>query len=187
MKIVRSFSAPIPESAARECAVTFLTQAGYKQQSDSGNYLRFRRGSTIGALINFNPRRWQCEINIHIISNESSSEIHIEAEISTDPTEKRFAEELLTAEFSLLEATITTNEFKTFDISDLKKKIKSHVYRIVGIFISFMFSIILGIVVGLFASIDLDISILGASVIGAGVLLLMFTIFLVLWGRQKKT
>jgi len=185
MKIMRSFSAQIPESAARECAVTFLTQAGYKRQFDSGNYLRFRRGSTIGVLINFNPRRWQCEVNIHIMPNERSSEIHVEAEISTDPTEKRFAEELLTAEFSSLEAAIITNEFKTFDISELKKKIKSHVYRIGGIFTSFMFFIILGIVVGLFASIDLDISILGASVFGAGVLLLMFTIFMVLWRRQK--
>jgi hypothetical protein len=187
MKIVRSFSAPIPESAARERAATFLTQAGYIQLSDSGNYLHFRRGSTIGALINFDPRRWQCEVNIHIISNESPSEIHVEAEISTDPTEKRFAEELLTTEFSLLEAAITTNEFKTFDISELKKKIKSHVYRIAGIFTSFMFSIILGIVVGLFASIDLNIAILDASVLGAGVSLLMFTIFILLWGRQKKT
>ena len=185
MKIFLSFSAPVSESSARERTVTFLTQAGYKQQFNSDNYLRFSRGSTIGSLINFNPKRWQCEVNIHIVSNESSPEIHVEAEISTDPTEKRFAEELLTAEFSLLESAITTNEFKTLDMSDLKKKIKSHVYRIARIFTSFMFSIILGIVVGLFASIDLDISILGASVFGAGVLLLMFTIFMVLWRRQK--
>jgi hypothetical protein len=187
MKIVRSFSAPITESVAREFAVTFLTQAGYKQQSDSGNYLRFTRGSTIGALTNFDPRRWQCEVNIHTISNESSSEIQVEAEISTDPTEKRFAEELLTAEFSLLEAAITTNEIKTCDISELKKKIKSHVYRIVGIFTSFMFSIILGIVVGLFIYVKFNFSEFAASAIGAGILLLMAAIFLMLWRKHKKT
>lgn len=187
MKIVRSFSAPIPESVAREFAVTFLTQAGYKQQSDSGNYLHFRRGSTIGALTNFNPRRWQCNVNIHIISNESSSEIQVEAEISTDPTEKRFAEELLTAEFSLLEAAIILNEFKTYDVSVLKKKIAAHVYHVIGIFTSFMFAVILGIVGGLFAYVELDIPIFGASAIGASILLLMAAIFLMLWRKQKKT
>jgi hypothetical protein len=187
MKIVRSFSATVSETIVRERAIIFLTQAGYGQRPDSSGYLYFKRGSNIGTLSNFNPQHWACELHLRIKPEGSLSEINVEGEISTDPTEKHFAEELLTAEFSLLEAAITTNEFKTFDISELKKKIKSHVYRIVGIFTSFMFSIILGIVVGLFTSIDLDISILGASVIGAGVLLLMFTIFLVLWRKQKKT
>ena len=187
MKIFRSFSAPVSESSARERTVTFLTQAGYKQQFNSDNYLRFSRGSTIGALINFNPKRWQCEVNIHIVSNENSPEIDVEAEISTDPTEKRFAEELLTAEFSLLESAITTNEFKTLDISELKKKIKSHVYRVVWTFTSFIFALILGIVVGLFIYVKFNFSEFAASAIGAGILLLMAVIFLMLWRKQKKT
>ena len=187
MKIVRSFSAPLSETMVRERAITFLAQAGYRQLPDSDNYLRFRRGSTIGALINFNPRRWQSEINIRLKSEGSSSKINMEAEISTDPTEKRFAEELVTAEFSLLEAAVTLNDFNTYDVSTLKKKIASHVYRTAGIFASLMFSAILGIVCGLFAYIKLNMSMFGAAAIGAGILLLIAAIFLVLWGKQKKT
>ena len=187
MKIVRSFSAPLSETMVRERAITFLAQAGYRQLPDSDNYLRFRRGSTIGALINFNPRRWQSEINIRLKSEGSSSKINMEAEISTDPTEKRFAEELITAEFSLLEAAITLNEFKTYDASILIKKIAAHVYHILGIFTSFMFAVILGIVGGLFAYVDLDISLFGASAIGVVILLLIAAIFLMLWRKQKKT
>jgi uncharacterized membrane protein YagU involved in acid resistance len=111
----------------------------------------------------------------------------MEAEISTDPTEKRFAEELVSAEFSLLETAISMNEFKTYDVSALKKKIAAHFYRVVGIFASFIFSVILGIVSGLFAYIKLNLSVFGASAIVAGVLLLMAAIFLILWRKQKKT
>ena len=115
------------------------------------------------------------------------SEINIEAEISTDPTEKRFAEELITAEFSLLEAAITLNEFKTYYVSGLKKKIAAHVYHVVGIFTAFVFAVILGIVGGLFAYVELDISLFGASAIGVGILLLIAAVFLMIWRKQKKT
>jgi hypothetical protein len=186
MKIVRSFSVPVSATVVRERAITCLTQAGYRQQPDSGGYLNFKRGSNIGTLFNFNPQRWACNVHVRIKSEESSSGINMEAEISTDPTEKRFAEELVSAEFSLLEAAITMNEFKTYNVSALKKRIAAHVYRTVGIFTSFMFSIILGIIAGLFTYIKLNMSMFGASAIGVGVALLMAAIFLVLWGKQKK-
>jgi hypothetical protein len=187
MKIVRSFSAPVSEINVRERAVFFLSQSGYRQQSYSSGYLHFKRGSDIGALSNFNPCRWACNIFVRIKSEGNLSEINIEAEISTDPTEKRFAEELLTAEFNLLEAAITLNEFKTYDASVLKKKIAAHVYHVVGVFTSFMFAVILGIVGGLFAYVELDISLFGASAIGVVILLLIAAIFLMLWRKQKKT
>ena len=187
MKIIHSFSTVISETIVRARAVTFLTQAGYRQKSDSDSYIRYKRGSVIGALSSFNPQRWACDVSVRIKSEGNSSGINIEAEISSDPTENRFAEELITAEISLLEAAVTLNEFKTYDVSALKKRITAHVYRTVGIFASFIFSIILGIAAGLFAYTRLDISILVASVIGAGVLLLLTAIFLVLWGKQKKT
>ena len=187
MKIVRSFSAPVSEVVVRERAKTFLTQAGYRQQPDSDSYLHFKRGSNIGALSNFNPQKWACAVYVRLKSKGNSSEIDVEAEISTDPTEKRFAEELITAEFNLLEAAVTLNEFKTYDVSALKKKIAAHFYRVVGIFTSFMFSVILGIVAGLFIYVKFNFSEFAASAIGAGILLLMAAIFLILWRKQKKT
>ena len=187
MKLVRVFSAQVAETVVRDRIIKFLTQAGYKKQPDCDSYLHFKRGSIIGTISNFNPQQWACDVYVRVKSNENSSEINIEAKISSDPTEKHFAEELLTAEFSLLEAAITLNDFKTYDVSALKKKIAAHVYRIAGILSSFIISIILGMVVGLFASINLGIPMLGASAIGASVFLLMAAIFLVLWRKQKKT
>ena len=187
MKIIRSFSTIISETIIRERAITFLTQAGYKQKSDSNGYLHLRRGSNIGVLFNFNPQKWTCDVSVRIKSEGNSSEINVAAEISSDPTEKRFAEELITAEISLLEAAVTLNEFKTYDVSALKRRIASHFYRIVGIFAPFMFSVILGIVAALFVYVKFNISLTGAAAIGAGILILMAAIFLVLWGKQKKT
>jgi hypothetical protein len=187
MKIVRSFLAPISEVIVRERFVTFLTEADYRQQPDSNGYLHFRRGSNVGAISSFNPRKWAAEVYIRIKSEGNSSEIYVKVKMSSDPTEKRFAEELLTAEFDLLEAAVTLGEFKTYDVSALKKKIATHFYRVVGIFASFIFSVILGVVAGLFIYVNFNFSEFAASATGAGILLLMAAIFLILWRKQKKT
>ena len=187
MKIVRSFFAPISEVIVRERFVTFLTEADYRQMPDSKSYLHFKRGSNVGAISSFNPRKWAAEVYIRIKSEGNSSEIYVKVKMSSDPTEKRFAEELLTAEFDLLEAAVTLGEFKTYDVSALKKKIAAHFYRVVGIFASFIFSVILGVVAGLFIYVNFNFSEFAASATGAGILLLMAAIFLILWRKQKKT
>jgi len=43
MKIVRSFSASIPEATAIERVTGFLTQSGYRQLPVSGHILKFKR------------------------------------------------------------------------------------------------------------------------------------------------
>ena len=186
MKIIRSFYAPISETIARQRAVAFLTQAGYRQLPDFSGYLHFKRGSIIGTLSNFNPTQWACAANVRVTSEASLSEINVETKITNDPFEKRFAEELLAAEFSRLEAAVTTNEFNTFDIGNLRKRIASYVYRIMGLFAGFIISMVLGIIAGIFALATLNIPPLAASAIGAGVLLILVAICLVAWGRQKK-
>jgi hypothetical protein len=183
---IRSFYAPISETIARQRAVAFLTQAGYRQLPDFSGYLHFKRGSIIGTLSNFNPTRWACAANVRITSEASSSEINVKTKITNDPFEKRFAEELLTAEFSRLEAAVTTNEFNTFDVGDLKRRIASYVYRVVGLFAGFLISVVLGIIAGMLALTTLNISPLTASAIGTGVFLILVAICLVAWGRQKK-
>jgi hypothetical protein len=180
VRIARSFYAPISETAARERVVAFLTQAGYSQLPDFGGHLHFKRGSIIGTLSNFNPTRWACAVDVRVTSEEtSSSEINVETEIINDPFEKRFAEELLTAEFSRLEAAVTTNEFNILDVSDLRKRIASHVYRVVGLFAGFVISIVLGTFAGMFALTELNISPLAASAIGIGVFSILVVIALV--------
>jgi len=92
----------------------------------------------------------------------------------------------LTAEFSRLEAAITINEFNTFDIGDLRKRIASYVYRVVRLFAGFIISLVLGIIAGMFALIALNFSRLAASAISVGVILILVAICLMVWGRQKK-
>lgn len=186
MKINRSFYTPISEAVACQRAVTFLTRVGYKQLIDSSNYLHFKRGSIIGTISNFNPTKWACTMNVRVTSETGMSKINIEAQIANDPFEKRFAEELFTAEFNLLDAAVTTNEFNIFDVVDLRKRIASHVYRVVGLFGSFILSLVLGIITGIFTLTTLSISPLAASLIGAGVFLAMGAICLSVWRRQKK-
>lgn len=114
------------------------------------------------------------------------SEINVETKITNDPFEKRFAEELLNDEFSRLETAVTTNEFNTFNIGDLRRRIASHTVRVVGLFAGFIISPVVGIIAGIFAFTSLNIPPLAASAIGTGVFLIPVAICMVALGRQKK-
>jgi hypothetical protein len=186
MRIGRTFEAPITEAFARERIITFFTRAGYRQLPDSGGGLHFKRGSIIGTFSNFNPTKWACSANIGIKSETTSSQISLEYEISTDPTEKDFGEELLTAELSRLEDAVTTNEFNIFDVSDLKKRITSRVFHVVIIFAALILAVIIGIVAGFFASINLNIPTLGSAAIGTGIFLILAAVSLIILRRQKQ-
>ena len=186
MKIIHSFNAPISETIARQRATAFFVQAGYTRLPDSAGFLHFKRGSIIGTLSDFNPTRWACAMNIRITSEAGVSEINVETKITADPFEKHFAEELLTTEFDRLEAAVTTDEFNTFDVGDLRRRIAAYVYRVVGLFAGFIISVFLGFIAGTFTLTTLNISPLSASAIGAGVFVILVTICLVVWGRQKK-
>ena len=186
MKITDAFNAPVTETIARERIINFFTRSGYKQLPDSGDGLHFKRGSIVGTLTSFNPAQWACTANISIKSADTSSRISVSYEISSDPTEKDFAEELLTAEFIRLETAVTTNEFTIFDVRDLKKRITSRVFYVVAIFAALMFSVIIGGIAGVFAAIVLKISLWGSSAIGAGFLIVLAALFLIILRRQKK-
>ena len=187
MKFERSFNTTIPAATVRERIAIFFVQAGYKQQPDADGGLYFKRGSTWGTLSSFNPTKWTCAAAVNIKSEGTSSQINIAAEISTDPTEKHFAEELLTAEFGLLEAAVTTNAFNTFNVNDLKKRIAGYVSRIVLVFAALMISAVIGVIAGAFASFSLNIPILGSAAIGIGFLIITGALFAVILRRQKKT
>jgi hypothetical protein len=186
MRINRAFYAPISDTVARQRAVNFLIQSGYRQLPDSSGSLHFRRGSVIGTLANFDPTRWVCSVNVLVTWEGSSSKIDVESKIANDPFEKRFAKELLTSELSRLETAITTDEFSILDVGDLKKRISSHVYHVVRLFASFIVPLVFGIIAGIFAFTNLNISPLRASTIGAGVFLILLVICLMVWHRQKK-
>ena len=147
MKIIHNFNSPVSEIIARQRTITFFTQAGYRQLPETSGYIHFKRGSIFGTISSFNPTHWACTANVSVKSKADMSEIKVETQITNDPFEKRFAEELLTDEFIRLEAAIATNEFNTFDVSDLKKRIASHVYRVVGLFAGLIILVVLGIII----------------------------------------
>ncbi len=65
--------------------------------------------------------------------------------IATDPSEKRFAAELVSAEFDSLEAAVSNVEVAAFDVGGLKRRISSHVYRVVGGFASLIVPAVLAV------------------------------------------
>jgi len=186
MRIIRTFYAPISDTVARQHAVTFLIQSGYQQLPHSSEPLHFTRGSAIGTLANFDPTRWVSSVNVLVTREGSSTKIDVESYIANDLFEKRFAKELLTAELSRLETAITTNEFSILDVGDLKKRISSYVYHVVGLFASFIVPLVFGIIAGTFAFTKLNISPLSASTIGAGVFLILTVTCLMVLRRQKR-
>ena len=187
MKLQHIVNTAIPETIVRQRAIEFLRQAGYKQQTDSadGN-LHFQRGSFWGTLTSFDPKRWACILNLSIKQEAASSSINIAAEISTDPTEKRFAAELLTAEFDLLETAVTKNEFNTFDACELKKKANHHVAHYVAICAAIIISLFIGGIAGEFAAISLNIAIVGSAAIAAGFMIITAALFWLILRRKKN-
>ena len=186
MRLTRTFSAPVPEPETRQRAAAFLTQAGYRQSSDSGGVLHFRRGSLLGTLTNFDPTRWASEVNLRISDHAGECEIIVDAAIANDPFEKHFAEELLTAEFGLLKAALATGKVGTLDVRDLRRRISSHVYHVVGLFGGFILSVVLGIAASTFALARLDVAPPAAWGIGAGLFLVLAGICLVAWRRASR-
>ena len=188
MKIERFFATAITETIVRQRVIEFLKQAGYKQLLDSaGGRLLFQRGSTWGVLTGFDPKRWNCTLSVRIKPEGTGSAINIDAKIATDPTEKHFAAELLTAEFNLLETAVTTNEIKSFDTGGLKKKVAKHVSRIVLISLAIMIPAVIGVIAGALSSIVLNIPVLGAAATGAGFMLITAALFAVILRAQMKS
>ena len=109
-----------------------------------------------------------------------------EAKIASDPTEKRFAAELLTAEFNLLETAVTANEIKTFDTGGLKKKVAAHVFRIVMASAAMMISAVIGVIAGALSFFSLNVPVWGAAAIGAGFMLITAALFAVILRAQMK-
>jgi hypothetical protein len=187
MKLAHIVNTPVAEPVARQRINDFFARNGYKQQPDSadGN-LHFQRGSFWGTVTSFDPKRWACILNLSIKQETASSSINIAGEIATDPTEKRFAAELLTAEFDRLEAAVTRNEFNTFDAGDLKKRVKHHVAHYVALCAAIMISLFIGGIAGIFAAINLNIAIVGSAAIGAGFMIVTAALFRLILRRQKN-
>ena len=187
MKLKYFVNTPISEIIVRQRVIDFFTRNGYKQQSDSadGN-LHFQRGSMWGTLTSFDPKRWACILNISIKQETASSSINIAAQISTDPTEKRFGAELLTAEFDLLAAAVTQNEYTAFDTGDLKKRVNHHVAYYVALCVAIMISLFIGGIAGIFAAITLNIAVWCSAAIGAGFMIVTAALFWLILRRQKS-
>jgi|GEM_PF-880874 len=186
MKIIRSLYVPISGTDATQRIMAFFNQSGYRQLPATDRYLYFKRGSIIGTLFNFNPTRWASVVNIRITLEENSSVIDVEMKITNDPFEKHFAEELLTSELDRMERAVNNGEFNALDVVDLKRRIAAYVYRIVGLFGSFLISVVLGIVAGMLSLTSFDVSKITALAIGTGVFVILLSICLVVWVRQKK-
>ena len=137
-------------------------------------------------LTSFDPKRWKCTLSVDIKQEGAATAGNIEAKIATDPTEKHFAKELLTAEFSLFETAVTANELKYFDAGGLKKKVAAHVSRIVMMSAALMISAVIGVIAGAVASFSLKIPVLGTAAIGAGFTIITAGLFVVLLRNQKK-
>ncbi len=144
MKITRSFQAAVTAPVAIQRAAAFLVKAGYRQHSSSRTGLLFRRGSLFGTLTSFDPTRWSCDVTVSAEPRADSCSVEMMADIPTDPSEKRFAEELISAELGSLEAAVAGHEVADFDVAGLKKRVSFHVYRVVGMFASLIVPAILG-------------------------------------------
>jgi len=180
------FTAPVSDDIARQRLIAFLTQHGYRQLPDRGGHLRFKRGSVVGTLVNFDPTRWASLAIVVVKSAGSISQLDAEVSITADPFERSFAQELLDTELDLLKVAVTTNEFDTLDVGELKGRIRSYVFRVVVLFGAFFVSALFGAAAGVFSLTTLGLSAPTAGCVGAAAFVIPSAIVLVMWRRHKK-
>ncbi len=185
MKIERRFSLEVQDEIALQRGATFLLRSGYRQVQRSPGGATFRRGSLLGTLTSFDPRHWSCDLRISTRGATGSGELKAEAEITSDPSERRYGEELITAEFNLLEAALTADhEVNSFDVTDLKRRISLHVYRIVGLCASIAVPAVLAVFVFTLAMGRLNAT--TAWAVSAATFCLAAAICLVVWRKLTR-
>ena len=186
MRVVRSIQSPLSNAVAAQRAAAFLVEAGYRQSTNSDGILRFRRGSLVGTIANFDPRRWSCEVTVRIVDEGTSCRLDVKAGISSDPFEKRFAEELVVAELRGLQAAVVKNEVSAFDAGGLKQRVASHVYRVVGPVAGIFMAAVLGVVAAALAFTRPGFTPAASLGIGCGAFIVLSAICLGLWARLGK-
>ena len=186
MRMARSILAPTPVDVTRQRAAAYFTLAGYRQRPDSDGCIRFTRGSIAGSATNFDPTRWGCVVNFRVIPDGNTSRVDLEVTIAADPFERRFAKELLAAEFSGVEAAIAGKAFTAVDTGDLRRRVASHVYRVVGLFAGVMFPAILGVLAGAFVLNRLSAALPAVLGVGGGVFVIFAAICLAVWYWRTK-
>ena len=187
MVIVRNFSVPIAEAAARERITAFFTRSGYVLVSGDSAPLRFKRGSLFGTYSNFNPLSWAAEASVGVTPEVGQSEITVELHITSDPFEKRFASELASAELSMLENSVIKNETAAFDVAELRKRIAANVYRTVGLLAGIIISVFLGAIAGMLLYSVMALSPAASAASGTGIFLVLVAICLVVFRISLKT
>jgi hypothetical protein len=145
MEICRNFFAPMPEAEARERAVAFFTGCGYKPVFDGGGIFTFERGSILGTVSNFNPKSWAGKVRVRISPGSGVADITVIARLTSDPFERSFARELLTAEIDAFEGALRKRKTGPVDTEGLKKRVAANVYRTVGLVGGVIFAAVPGV------------------------------------------
>jgi hypothetical protein len=125
-------------------------------------------------------------VTARIVDEGASSRLDVKAEIASDPFEKRFAEELVVAELDMLEVAVSKNEFGAFDAGGLKKRVASHVYRVVGPVAGIFMAAVLGVIAATFAFSRPRVTPAASLGIGFGAFAVLASVCLALWARLGK-
>jgi hypothetical protein len=83
VKLQRTFVAETSETTIRNHVAAFLERAGYEQVS-SQPFLSYRRGSKLGSLTSFSPKRWKVNATVQTVSrSDRSTEVAVIFDIDT--------------------------------------------------------------------------------------------------------
>jgi len=147
MDLQTTFTVPASESEVRKRIDAFFTQAGYT--STGSQPPQFRRGSLLGSMASFSPRKWQ--VTVYVVTTPRSPEAtDVAASFAVNTTGQWVTAKeraVWDAEVSSFSQSVLTGKISTEPTQRAAAKAKSDTLRAIIAF--FAVALVVGLLVGL--------------------------------------
>ncbi|HNS52243.1 MAG TPA: hypothetical protein PKO09_13800 [Anaerolineae bacterium] len=147
MELPVDFDVPEGEQTVRERIGRHFEQAGYSPASTG--LLEFKRGSALGSMTSFSPRKWQSKVRVRVTPiDETATSVAAVFSVNTTGqwvTDKERA--AWQAEVDAFRASVSSGEVSTESVQKASAAVKGNTARAILVFLGV--SLVVGLIVGL--------------------------------------
>jgi len=146
MELQADFHVPEAEQVVRERIDRHFSQAGYSPAGTGA--LEFKRGSALGSMMSFSPRRWQARVRVRVTPiDEGTTSVAAIFSINTTGqwvTDKERA--VWQAEVDAFRGSVGSGEVSTEQVQKASAAVKGNTARAILVFLAV--GLVVGLVIG---------------------------------------
>ncbi len=147
MELQVDFHVPEAEQVVRERIQSHFTQAGYSPAGTGA--LEFRRGSALGSMTSFSPRKWQAKARVRVTPIDAGT-TSVAAIFSVNTTGQWVTDKeraVWQAEVDAFRGSVASGEVSTEAVQRASAAVKGNTARAILVFMAV--SLVVGLVIGL--------------------------------------